>query len=153
MLDYMFMPFRRYADFRGRSRRMEFWAFGLFNLVVYLVIGGIALGTTGAMSTVADVQSGSFSAATSVLFGGVGIILVIYWLATIIPALAVTVRRLHDRDMSGWWYPGLMLLSMIPLVGLLASIAFLVLTLLPGTPGPNRFGSDPKDPSGAQVFA
>jgi len=63
------------------------------------------------------------------------------------------VRRLHDRDMSGWWYLGVAVASIIPIVGFIASIAFLVLMVLPGTPGPNRFGPDPKDPTGAEVFA
>lgn len=154
MLDYMFMPFRRYADFNGRSRRMEFWSFGLFNMIVYLVLGGVFVATTGTLSSLGNIENGGgIGAITSVMFGGVGLLLVIYWLATIVPSLAVTVRRLHDRDMSGWWYLGFMVLSMIPLVGFVAGIAFLVITFLPGTPGTNRFGPDPKDPLGAQVFA
>lgn len=44
------------------------------------------------------------------------------------------------------------MLSIIPIVGFLASIAFLVLMFLPGTPGPNRFGPDPKDPASSSVF-
>jgi uncharacterized membrane protein YhaH (DUF805 family) len=55
--------------------------------------------------------------------------------------------------MSGWWYLGVVVLSMIPLIGMLVGLAFLVLMLLPGTPGANRFGPDPKDPSGTEVFA
>jgi uncharacterized membrane protein YhaH (DUF805 family) len=153
VLDYMFMPFRRYADFRGRSRRKEFWSFALFNLIVLVVIGMIVAATTGTLSTFSDVQSGGFSAMASLLFGGAGLLLLLYWLVTIVPSVAVTVRRLHDRDMSGWWYLGFIVLSMIPLVGFLVSIAFLVVTCLPGTPGANRFGPDPKDPLGAQVFA
>ena len=93
------------------------------------------------------------STATTLLFSGFGLVVAIYWLATIIPSLAVTVRRLHDRGMSGWWYLGFVVISMIQLVGIVASIAFLVIMLLPGTPGPNRWGADPKDPSSAQVFA
>ena len=80
-------------------------------------------------------------------------IVVVYWLAIIVPTLAVTVRRLHDRDMSGWWYLGFIVLSAIPLVGWIASIAQIVIFCLPGTPGPNRFGEDPLDPTGADVFA
>jgi uncharacterized membrane protein YhaH (DUF805 family) len=48
----------------------------------------------------------------------------------------VAIRRLHDRDMSGWW----LLLMLVPVIG---SLALLVLYVLPGTPGPNRFGPDP----------
>ncbi len=43
MLDYMLMPFRRYAEFNGRSRRMEFWSFTLLNVIVYAIIFALAL--------------------------------------------------------------------------------------------------------------
>ncbi len=54
-----------------------------------------------------------------------------------IPALAVTIRRLHDTDRSGWW----IFISMVPLIGF---IVLLVFWLSEGTRGPNRFGPDPK---------
>jgi len=152
MLEYMFLPFRRYAEFTGRSRRMEFWSFGLFNLIVYAIIGAIVFGTGASMASLADTGGNAVSVISTLFFSGFGLLFAIYWLATIIPTIAVTVRRLHDRDMSGWWYLGVIVLSFIPLVGALVSIAFLVIMFLPGTIGPNRFGPDPKDPSGAQVF-
>ncbi|MEW9856804.1 DUF805 domain-containing protein [Novosphingobium sp. M1R2S20] len=153
MLEYMLMPFRRYAEFTGRSRRMEFWAFALLNVIVYAIITAIILATTGSVAAFGDVESAGYSAMMSLFFGGAGLLYVIWWLATIIPGLAVTVRRLHDRDMSGWWYLGFIIASFVPLVGLVASIAFFVIMLLPGTPGPNRYGPDPKDPASVQVFA
>jgi uncharacterized membrane protein YhaH (DUF805 family) len=55
--------------------------------------------------------------------------------------------------MSGWWFLGFFVAGFLPYVGLLASIAYLVLMLLPGTPGSNRFGVDPKDPYAEDVFA
>jgi uncharacterized membrane protein YhaH (DUF805 family) len=149
----MFLPFRRYADFQGRSRRMEFWSFGLFNAIVYIIIAAIVFGMFGTNRSAITQGDMSYSAAFSVVTGGAGILLLLWWLATIIPSISVTVRRLHDRDMSGWWYLGFVVLSMIPLVGFLVSIAFLVILFLPGTPGANRFGEDPKDPTSAQVFA
>ena len=87
------------------------------------------------------------------LFGGVGLLILVYGLAVLLPSIAVTIRRLHDRDMSGWWYLGAIVGSMIPVAGLLVSIAFLVLLALPGTPGPNRFGPDPKGMGEAETFA
>ena len=77
----------------------------------------------------------------------------IYALAAFIPNLAVIVRRLHDRDMSGWWLLGYFVAAMIPFVNIIAGIAMLVLMCLPGTVGPNKYGPDPKDPSSAEVFA
>jgi len=91
-------------------------------------------------------------AVADALFGGMGILVFIWVLIVFIPSIAVTVRRLHDRDMSGWWYLGFIVAGMIPFIGLIASIALLVLMFLPGTPGANRYGPDPKDPTSAAVF-
>ncbi|MCH7629961.1 MAG: DUF805 domain-containing protein, partial [Proteobacteria bacterium] len=65
---------------------------------------------------------------------------------TIVPSLAVSVRRLHDQDRSGW----MLLLMLIPFLGW---FALLVLMCLEGTRGPNRFGADPKNPAQADIFA
>jgi uncharacterized membrane protein YhaH (DUF805 family) len=57
-------------------------------------------------------------------------------LALFLPGLAVSVRRLHDTDRSGWW----VLLFLIPLIG---AIVLLIWYCSRGTPGGNRFGPDP----------
>lgn len=154
MLDYMFMPIRRYAEFSGRSRRMEYWAFALLNIIVFALIWAIAMAFGLSLGAIQQLQAGGdpgilFGTGFMVLLGLGGI----YGLAVLIPSIALTVRRLHDRDMSGWWYLGFIVLGAIPFVGWIANIAFLVITLLPGTRGPNRFGEDPKDPTGAELFA
>jgi len=77
---------------------------------------------------------------------GYGYIYSLYALAIILPALSVTVRRLHDRDRSGWWY----WLLLIPLVG---AIWLLVWFCSGGTQGDNRFGPDPKGHSGNPAVA
>lgn len=70
---------------------------------------------------------------TSASFTG-GILTNIFMVASIIPALAVGVRRLHDIDRSGWWT----LIVLIPLIGWLILLYW---TVKAGTPGPNRFGN------------
>lgn len=152
MFEYMFLPFKRYAEFSGRSRRMEYWSFTLLNLAIMMVLMLLALAAGFSVNAFAG------DPATAVANLGAGFwivitVLVIYWLFALIPGIAVVIRRLHDRDMSGWWYLGFIVASMIPFVSFIAGIALLVITLLPGTPGPNRFGEDPKDPMSAQVFA
>ncbi len=146
-MEWMLLPLKRYADFSGRSRRMEYWMFTLFNVLVLLGLG-IVLGAIG-------YATGSFQGSTPPTFFIIllGIVALGYVAVFLVPSIAVVVRRLHDRDMSGWWYLGIIVASMIPIVGTLASIALLVLMVLPGTPGPNRFGPDPKDPANAAVFA
>ena len=112
----------KYAVFSGRSRRMEYWYFVLFNILVSIVLGVIDALLFGTL------DSGM----------GVGLLSGIYGLAILIPSLAVTVRRLHDIDRSGWW----ILIALVPLIG---TIVLLVFALLEGTAGPNRYGPNPKE--------
>jgi uncharacterized membrane protein YhaH (DUF805 family) len=123
-MSYYLEALKKYAVFSGRSRRMEFWYFVLFNIIVAVVLALIdtLLGTTTGVS--------SF-----------GLLSGIYSLAVLIPTLAVTVRRLHDIDRTGWW----ILINLIPLIG---TIVLLVFELTPGTPGSNRYGPGPKQATG-----
>jgi len=152
-MNWMLLPLRRYAEFSGRSRRMEFWMFQLLNIIVMVVLLLIVFGGIP-WEAFADPESLEAQAAQpgALFWGGLGL-LMIWALGTFIPALALTVRRLHDRDMSGWWYLGFIVASMIPLINIIASIAFLVIMVLPGTPGENRFGHDPLGQGDAEAFA
>ena len=153
MLEWMIMPYKRYADFKGRSRRKEYWSFVLLAVIIYVVLGALMVGGGLDLSALSNPAAGGQMKPPGALFYiGAGL-LGIWALASFIPMIAVVVRRLHDRDMSGWWYLGAIVAGMIPFVGILASLALLVLLLLPGTAGPNRFGPDPKDPSNAAVFS
>ena len=155
MLEWMLMPLRRYAEFSGRSRRKEYWSFFLLNMVVIialLVLRSVVGGGESMMDAARG--GGSVLAIYGSLLSGVGILLGVWWLATLIPNIAVNIRRLHDRDMSGWWYLGFIVGSMIPLLNILVSIGFLVIMCLEGTQGTNRFGADPKGGStSSDVFA
>ena len=173
-MEWMFMPLRRYADFQGRSRRTEYWMFVLFTILVnigfavlMLLAGGSALLMGG--STVGVLAAGG-------VVGIVYIINLIFTLALFIPSLAVSVRRLHDTNRSGWWLLGPILAyagglaamlvgvasttasgtaesfaaiaiigGIIMFGGFILAIVLLVFLCLPGTVGPNRFGSDPKN--------
>ncbi|WP_315761410.1 DUF805 domain-containing protein [Sphingomonas sp. Y38-1Y] len=125
-MQWMLLPLRRYADFQGRSRRLEYWMFTLFLTLVTLVAVLFAL-MTGMMNA-DDSQPGSFF----LILLGIGTI------AVIVPSIAVQVRRFHDQDKTGW----LVLLAFIPYIG---GIIILVFMCLPGTRGTNRFGPDPKE--------
>ena len=151
-MEWMLMPLRRYAEFSGRSRRKEYWMFSLFLVIVVAILG--ALMTAGGLPAMMEARSTGVALPPPgpLFFLGAGL-LAVFLLAIIVPSIAVTVRRFHDRDMSGWWYLGFIVLGMIPYVGFIASIASLVIMCLPGTPGPNRFGANPLDPASAEVFA
>ena len=149
-MEWMLMPLRRYAEFSGRSRRKEYWMFALLMFIVYAIGGGLMFSALWPMITAGVTPTAeSFTTGFYVGAGLLGIIT----LAIFIPALAVTVRRLHDRDMSGWWYLGVIILGQVPYLGALVQLGFLVLMCLPGTPGPNRFGPDPKGGDSFEAFA
>lgn len=138
-MQWMILPYRRYFDFAGRSRRMEYWMFVLFQLLVGTVLAAV-FGTT-------TYQTSSFGAGFNTQLNGPGQTLQnLFSLVSLIPGLAVAVRRLHDQDRSGW----LLLLVLIPVLGW---FALLVLMLLSGTPGTNRYGPDPKNPYDTDVFS
>lgn len=151
-MHWMILPLKRYAEFTGRSRRMEYWMFALLNVIVAAVVLGIKF-SAGGLDDAMVVDPQNPLAIYGWMFSGIGMVLALWWLATLIPNIALNVRRLHDRDMSGWWYLGFIVASFIPLVNFVAGIAYLVLMVLPGTPGPNRFGEDPKGATDPAVFA
>ncbi len=114
-MEWYFTVLRKYAVIAGRARRKEYWMFVLISAVVVLVLG-IVNGLMGA-----DVPA----------------LPLYYTLAVVLPGLAVTVRRLHDTDRSGWW----LLILLVPIVG---AIVFLVFMATPGGEMANRFGASPK---------
>ena len=136
------MFFQRYTDFQGRSRRSEYWWVALFNLIIAAVWAVLFFGLGGM-----DMQSEQISPIGMVLVGVIGL----YGLAVIIPSIALFVRRLHDINQTGWIYLGLVIAGMIPVIGLLASIAQIVIACIPGTKGPNKYGDDPLSPGAGAV--
>ena len=152
MLEWMLMPVKRYADFKGRSRRKEYWSFFLLSMIVMVVIMALRSATGPSMMEVMAENPDNPLAIYGWMYGGVGMLLALWTLATFVPNIALNVRRLHDRDMSGWWLLGFFVGMIIPIINIVASIAYLVFMFLPGTAGPNRFGPDPKNPTSADVF-
>lgn len=136
-MGWMFLPLRRYVDFSGRSRRVEFWMFFLLNLIaialaaLWFYRGLIRIGMAGETGHAIDDAVGYLNGS----LGFLGLFVVV----TFIPALALQVRRFHDQDLSGL----LVLLNLVPAVG---SLAVLVFMCLKGTVGENRFGPDPRMP-------
>ncbi|MFV0643223.1 MAG: DUF805 domain-containing protein [Sphingomonadaceae bacterium] len=145
-MEWMILPYKRYADFNGRSRRMEYWMFTLFSFLMGMFFVALILAGLPWDSINADGSESTTPPQFSPLFF-VGIMLYfVFWLGTIVPALAVLVRRFHDQDKSGW----MLLLYLVPYAG---PIIIFVFMCLDGTKGENRFGPDPKDPDRADIFA
>ena len=109
----------RYTKFDGRAGRTEYWWFFLATFIIGLAINVLTR------------ISGAFF-----------ILSFVYFLAVLVPSLAVAVRRLHDTDKSGWF----ILLALIPIVGFIILVVFLA---TPGTPGPNKYGITDAGPQAA----
>ena len=119
--------FKKYASFSGRASRSEYWWWTLVavivGIVLNIIVGSGMVTSTSAYSSAPQLGPGAV----------VGLILGIIWgLATIVPSLALTVRRLHDSNKSGL----LVLLALIPFAG---AIILLVFTLMGPDPAGQRF--------------
>lgn len=105
--------FCKYVNFQGRASRSEFWWFAIFIFLVKF-----------------------FGITINVFTGGGNLhILIIAVLILLIPYLSVRARRLHDMNKSGWW----VLLNIM----ILGQLALLIMCILPGTAGPNKYGINP----------
>lgn len=113
---------KNFANFNGRARRKEYWG----TMLVYIIVAVILSMLMNITFWISEYLSYFFVLVAS-----------IFYLATIVPIIALTVRRLHDIDKSGWWY----WISLVPLIG---GIWLLILLCTEGTRGDNRFGADPK---------
>ena len=114
-----------YATFKGRARRSEYWYIQLFLVLTNLAVAAIDL----------VLMNGDID--RFLANGGGGIVGLVWILVTIVPALAVLVRRLHDTGKSGWW----ILIGLIPFVG---TIVLFVFSVLDSDAGANRYGESPK---------
>ena len=170
----LFRPLIRYADFKGRASRSEYWLFAVLQGFWYFLLIGLATLTMGQD----DHQKAS--AGLLIALGLIGISIV----ALIVPNYAVPVRRLHDSGRGAIWLllmapsvlsalmtigtiltavaavgagasrdaflttalAGLGAAGLLGVVGWLGQLILTVLTLLPGTKGENAFGHDPRDP-------
>jgi uncharacterized membrane protein YhaH (DUF805 family) len=124
--------FRKYADFRGRASRPEFW---WFVLAYYIVILMPLVPLIAALDSKSSLDQTGFDESVS----GVAIFFIfltsVAVLAFILPYLAAGVRRLHDTGKSGWWW----LLSLVPF-GWIVVLVFLVGE---GDKGWNQYGPPP----------
>ena len=133
---------KKYCSFKGRASRSEFWWFCLFTFILNIIVALLGSLLPALGSIVSAVQA--------------------LWL--LLPTVSVSTRRLHDRNLSGWWQV-LPLAAVLPAIAgavlgadallvlagsaaALASLGLLVVYVLKGTTGPNRFGPDPLDDSG-----
>ena len=133
---------KNYTNFEGRSRRSEYWWPTLINTAIGIIFYFLMMGFTDvSFLDMADMDPEEF---VGHMAGSAG-----YWLfmsinglfslAILLPCIACAVRRLHDLNISGWWY-ATMLLNCCGIV----SIVFIILFCMDSKPGTNEWGVSPK---------
>lgn len=121
MSRYLKILNEKYATFKGRARRTEFWMFYLITVLFFIAFVLLDL-------LIIELTNDAYLA---------GFLSLIYSVFLFLPFIAVTARRLHDIDKSAWW----LLLNFIPVIG---GIILLILLIKPGTDAANKYGADPK---------
>ena len=115
-MDWYTKVLKNYVGFSGRARRTEYWMFTLVNVI----IGGV-------LNVLYNVTG------SSIFY----VLYVLYFLAVLLPSIAVGIRRLHDTNRTGWW----LLIGLVPFIGAIVLIVFFVME---GNRGANQYGADPK---------
>ncbi len=108
-MNWYLKVWKNYKDFSSRSRRMEYWSFMLINTLILILL--------------------SFAGKPTSI--GYNLPTLVYSLASLIPSIAVSARRLHDIGRSGWW-------MLVPIVGF-------VMMFFDSQPGTNEYGPNPKE--------
>ena len=121
-MEWFLKCLKQYADFKGRARRKEFWMFMSFYFPV----------STSAVFWALLWVDGFF------VYHYKGVIAISCTFAFAMPAISVTIRRLHDIGKSGWWF----LIQCVPLIG---HIWLLTLVCVNSQPGKNKYGVNPKE--------
>lgn len=114
--------FKQYFDFKGRARRKEYWYFTLFCIIFSILVELVGMGLGMLM--------GSYILDSTLIK--------IFYIATFIPSISVSVRRLHDIGKSGWWT----LLCLLPIIGW---IWLIVWACFDSKEGENKWGPNPKE--------
>jgi uncharacterized membrane protein YhaH (DUF805 family) len=117
IMEWFISALKKYAVFSGRAQRKEYWFFILFNCIFYSILGLLTL--VPILRTIFEIISYGYS------------------IALIIPMLAVSVRRLHDIDRSGFS----LFFVFIPIAGIIILLKFLTRN---GSPDENQYGANPK---------
>jgi uncharacterized membrane protein YhaH (DUF805 family) len=114
--DAIKLAFQNIFEYNGRASRSSYWWFALAELIGWVGVLILAVIFASVHASIVSVLLYLAAAVASFLL-----------------SLSLTIRRLHDQDKSGFWY----FIAFVPFIG---GIWLLVLTLMEGTPGPNRFG-------------
>lgn len=133
-INYAILPLFRYFDFKGRSSRSEFW---WYSLLIFLIAALYFIYSIAMMPSFEDMMDPYFDDA-SLGYGFIDYVYIIFSLLTFIPGLAVSVRRLHDINRTGWWiaaFYGLMTASSALFAGAIITIFVSAMFAMTGDTG------------------
>ena len=129
---------RRYGKFSGRTRRSEYWWCRLLEVPIFIALYVLTLLIAVLLASASPNNEALVVTFILVVFAG-------YVFGWWIPfSFAQTVRRFHDIGKSGWIYLLLMIISVVPLIGIIASIIWIVYTCRDSDPEENQYGANPK---------
>ena len=120
----------RYAAFKGRATRSEYWYFMLFSIIIALILTAL---DSMIINPLLGIQPVVETART-------GILGMLFSIGTLIPSVALAIRRLHDIGKSGWW----ILLGVIPIVNIIGIFVLLYFFIKDSQPSENLYGANPK---------
>ena len=120
-----------YFNFEGRALRSEFWWPALLHNLIFWGLFIVLM----IWFVISVDDAGDPSEASSIALGIWMMLFFLYYLASFLPWMSVTVRRFHDQDMSGWMW----------LINLVVGAVVLIFMCMEGTKGPNRFGDHSDD--------
>jgi uncharacterized membrane protein YhaH (DUF805 family) len=116
--DWALRPLKKYATFSGRASRAEFWWFFLFILIAYVAFWIVMMTVVGGFAA----SQSQPSLGVIGLFGAGSVFMLLFWIALLLPTIAVQVRRLHDTNRSGWWLGAFYLVYVVYMMLMLGTL-------------------------------
>lgn len=126
--------------------------FAFLALVVFFLVVAAIIAVLGVSLDPTNPTFGPAGVIGIVFFAIAYIIAIFFFGIVSLGMVAATVRRLHDRNISGWWYLAYMFLSAIPFVNLAVFVVLIIVLCLKGNDGVNKYGADPLGNTDADVF-
>ncbi len=120
----------RYADFKGRASRSEYWYFVLFTIIIAIILSILDSMIINPLLGIQPVVENARTGLLGTLFS----------LGILIPSMSLAIRRLHDIGKSGWW----VLLGVIPVLNFIGGFVLLYFMVKDSQSGSNQYGANPK---------
>lgn len=155
----------KFITFKGRAARSEYWWYALATLGMSVILLLITVLMSYLMITAMTSGGVNFGSGRGLMtaISAMSLVSMALYIILLVPLCAVTVRRFHDRNLSGWVFAGLLVLMIAPAfimsnpdiadtISGIAALCTIIICTLPGTKGPNRHGPDPSGKDVSEIF-